>query len=117
MLPAHIGAERITHLILFPEAVELIDDAEKSQHLKQEPGDLGLELEEAVIPKYSPWVGKSVGELESLHAGAVIVVALHRMGGGTELRLSRAILLHAGDGVVVVSRGSSLARLLDLGAE
>jgi voltage-gated potassium channel Kch len=113
VLPAHIGAERIAHLILFPEAVELIDDAEKSQHLREELGDLGLELDEAVIPKYSSWIGKSVGELENFHAGAVIVVALHRIGGGTELRPSRAILLHAGDGVVAVSRGSSLAKLLD----
>jgi voltage-gated potassium channel len=116
VLPAHIGAERITHLILFPEAVELIDDAEKSQHLKQELGDLGLEIEEAVIPKYSPWVGKPVGELENLHAGAIIVVALHRKGGGTELRPSREKLLYAGDGVVAVSRGSNLAKLLDFSA-
>lgn len=114
VLPAHIGAERITHLILFPEAAELIDDAEKSRHLKQELGDLGLEIEEAVIPKYSPWVGKPVGELENLHAGAIIVVALHRKGGGTELRPARDKLLYAGDGVVAVSRGSNLAKLLDL---
>ncbi len=89
VLPAHIGAERISHLILFPESTELIDDAEKAGHLKQELGDLGLELEEAVIPPYSPFIGKSVGDFESLHAGAVIVVALHRKGGGTELRPKR----------------------------
>jgi voltage-gated potassium channel Kch len=117
VLPAHIGAERITHLIRFPEAVELIDDAEKSQHLKQELEDLGLELDEVVIPKYSPWIGKSVGELESSHAGAVIVVALHRMNGGTELRPSREALFEAGDGVVAVSRGSNLAKLIDCGNE
>ena len=116
VLPAHIGAERISHLILFPEAAELIDDAEKSRHLKQELGDLGLEMEEAVIPKYSPFVGKSVGELESIHSGTVIVVALHRKAGGTELRPGRDTLLHAGDGVVAVSRGSNLANLLDLPA-
>jgi voltage-gated potassium channel len=113
VLPAHIGAERISHLILFPEAVELIDDAEKSHHLQEELGDLGLELEEAVIPKYSPFAGKTVAALESAHAGAVIVVALHRKSGGTELRPKRESLLQAGDGVVAVSRGSNLIRLLD----
>lgn len=116
VLPAHIGAERITHLILFPEAAELIDDAERSHHLKEELGDLGLELEEAVISKYSPFVGKSVGEFESMHAGSFIVVALHHKGGGTELRPRRETLLHAGDGVVAVSRGSNLTKMLDLGS-
>ncbi len=114
VLPAHIGADRISHLILFPEAVELIDDAEKSQHLKEKLGDLGLEMEEAVISQYSTFVGKTVGELESLHAGAVIVVALHLKGGGTQLRPKRSTLLHAGDGVVAVSRGSDFARLLEV---
>lgn len=114
VLPAHIGAERIAHLILFPEAAELIDDVEKSDHLKEELGDLGLGLEEAVITKYSPFVGKTVGEFEALHAGTVIVVALHHKGGGTELRPRRETLLHAGDGVVAVSRGSDLAKLLDV---
>lgn len=113
VLPAHIGAERISHLILFPEAAELIDDAEKSHHLKEELGDLGLELEEAVIAKYSPFVGKSVGEFETHHAGTIIVVALHHKGGGTELRPRRETLLHAGDGVVAVSRGSNLTKLLE----
>jgi voltage-gated potassium channel len=113
VLPAHIGAERISHLILFPEAAELIDDAEKSHHLKEELGDLGLELEEAVIAKYSPFVGKSVGEFETQHAGTIIVVALHHKGGGTELRPRRETLLHAGDGVVAVSRGSNLIKLLE----
>jgi Trk K+ transport system NAD-binding subunit len=114
VLPAHIGADRISHLILFPEAVELIDDAEKSQHLKEELGDLGLEMEEAVISQYSTFVGKTVGELESLHAGAVIVVALHLKGGGTQLRPNRATVLHAGDGVVAVSRGSDFIKLLEV---
>lgn len=114
VLPAHIGADRISHLILFPEAVELIDDAGKSQNLKQELNDLGLEMEEAVISPHSTFVGKTVGELESLHAGAVIVVALHHKGGGTQLRPNRSTVLYAGDGVVAVSRGSDFTKLLEV---
>jgi voltage-gated potassium channel len=114
VLPAHIGAERIAHLILFPEATELIDDAEKSHHLKEELGDLGLGLEEAIISRYSIFSGKTVGELESMHSGKVIVVALHLKSGGTQLRPNRATILHAGDGVVAVSRDSELTRLLEL---
>ena len=112
VLPAHIGAERIAHLILFPEAEELIDNAEKSDQLQAELSVLGLELEEAVIPKYSPFVGKTIADFERQHAGSVIVIALHRKEGGTELQPKRESPLQAGDGVVVVGRGSNLARLL-----
>ena len=112
VLPAHIGAERISHLILFPESTELITDKEKAHHLQEELSDLGLELEEAVIPKYSPFAGKSVAEFESLHSGNVIVVALHLKDGGTELRPKRETILAVGDGVVAVSRCTNLAKLL-----
>ena len=112
VLPAHIGAERVTHLILFPEAAELIDDADKSLHLKEELGDLGLALEESVVAKYSPFAGKTVAELEMSHAGNVIVVAIHHRSGGTELRPTRDTVLNIGDGVVAVSRSSNLAKLL-----
>ncbi|MBC7981259.1 MAG: potassium channel protein [Armatimonadetes bacterium] len=111
VLPAHIGAERISHLILFPEAVEIIDDEEKARHFRQELGDLGLEMEEAVIAESSPWIGRSVGELETNEA--FLVVALHRNAGGTELRPARSSLLHAGDGVVALGRGANLSRLLE----
>jgi voltage-gated potassium channel len=107
VLPAHIGAERIAHLILFPEAEELIDDAEKSHHLKEELGHLGLGLDEMVIPKYSAFIGKTVGQFEALHTGNVIVVAIHMRTGGTQLRPATNMVLNAGDGVVAVSRGGA----------
>ncbi len=112
VLPAHIGAERISHLILFPGAAELITDSEKSHQLQEELGDLGLELEEAVIPKYSPFAGRTVGDLEAEHSGNLIVVALHRKEGGTELRPNRETLLECGDGIVAVCRSANLIKLL-----
>ncbi len=113
VLPAHIGAERISHLIRFPEADDLIDNAEKSHHLREELNDLGLELEEIILPEGSPLIGRTVGDLEHLDSSAILVVALHRRAGGTELRPGRDTLLHYGDGVVAICRGQQLARLLE----
>ncbi|MBK1884556.1 NAD-binding protein [Luteolibacter pohnpeiensis] len=113
VLPAHIGAERVSHLILFPEAEQLIDDSEKSHHLREDLVDLGLQMEESIVPKYSRFVGKTVADLESHEDGGMIVVALHRKDGGTELRPGREVVLNAGDGVVTVSRGSNLCLLLE----
>lgn len=114
VLPAHIGAERISHLIRFPQADDLIDNAEKSHHLQDELNDLGLGLEEIILPKGSPLTGKTVGELESMGTIPVFVVALHRKDGSTELRPASDALLRPGDGVVAVTRGNQLARLINL---
>ncbi len=112
VLPALIGAERIAHIILFPEARELIDNAAKSRHLKDELSDLGLEMEECILAEDSPFIGQSIGQLEAAQAGAIMVVALHRKAGGTELKPSRETMLGVGDGVVAVCRGHSLAGIL-----
>ena len=112
VLPAHIGAERISHLIRFPEAGDLIGNAEKSHHLREELSDLGLELEEVMLPPGSPFVGKPVGELENAAVSSILVVALHHAEGGTELRPKQDVLLRSGDGIVAVSRGDQLAKLI-----
>jgi voltage-gated potassium channel len=112
VLPALIGAERIAHIILFPEARELIDNAAKSRHLQDELGDLGLEMEECVLTENSPFIGQTIGQLEAAQAGAIMVVAVHRQAGGTELKPNRETILAAGDGVVAVCRGHSLTGIL-----
>ena len=113
VLPAHIGAERISHLIRFPEADDLIDNAEKSYHLRQELHDLGLTMEEVALPADSPYLGRTVGELERAAASSIIVVALHHAPGGTELRPRSSTVLRSGDGIVALSRNGQLAGLLD----
>ena len=112
VLPALIGAERIAHIILFPEARELIDNAAKSRHLQDELSDLGLEMEECVLADNSPFIGQTIGQLEAAQAGGIMVVAVHRKNGGTELKPGRDTVLAVGDGVVAVCRGHSLIGIL-----
>ena len=112
VLPAHIGAERISRLILFPEASDLIGDKNNSIRLEQELGDLGLKLDESVIPQFSPFIGKTVGDFEASHSGTLIVVALYAESGGTNLRPDRTTVLKGGDGIVALSRGGNLSALL-----
>ena len=105
VLPALIGAERIAHIILFPEARELIDNAAKSRHLQDELSDLGIQMEEILLHESSPFIGQTIGQIEASHAGSMMVVAIHRKDGGTLLKPDRETLLGAGDGVVAVCRG------------
>jgi voltage-gated potassium channel len=112
VLPAHIGAERISHHILFPEATEIIDEADKSHHLRQELGDLGLKLDEAIVPENSPFIGKTITDLEGYETGAIIVVAVHSNNSSTMLHPPREVVLKAGDGIVAVSRTRELSTLL-----
>ena len=112
VLPAHIGAERISHLIRFPETGDLIDNPEKSYQLKEELNDLGLELEEVTLPPDSPLIGKTVGQLESTEGVSILIVALHRQQGGIELRPKSDVQLCPADGIVAITRGDQLAQLI-----
>ena len=49
-------------------------------------------------------VGATIAELETLAAGAFLIVALDRQHGETILRPQPGIVVQAGDGVAIVGR-------------
>ena len=107
VLPAHIGADRIAHLILHPNARELIGGQSKSRlDFEHHLTELGLDMEEIEIGPASPWVHRSVGDVEKEAAGRLLAIAIQRKGGGTDLNPSPAATLMPGDALVVMKRGT-----------
>ncbi len=106
VLPAHIGADRIAHLILHPNARELLggktqSSAEFEHHLTE----LGLDMEEIEIGPTSPWQHRSVGDVEKDAAGRLLAVAILRKEGGTDMNPDPSATLLPGDALVVMKRG------------
>lgn len=102
VLPTHIGAERIAHMIMFPHAAAMIDNEKQSKHLQQELSELGLGLEEFVIPEDSQLVGAELHQVEMESQAGFLVVAIHKPEGMTILEPPGSTKLSAGDGIVVV---------------
>jgi voltage-gated potassium channel Kch len=105
VLPAYIGADRIAHLILHPNARDLLggrtrSSVEFAHHLTE----LGLDLEEIEIGPASPWLHRRVGEVEQDTAGRMLAVAIIRKEGGTDLSPSPGATVMLGDALVVMKR-------------
>ena len=105
VLPAHIGADRIAHMILHPNARELFGGStHTASAFEHHLTGLGLDLEEIEVGAMSPFVKRTVGDLEAEAAGRFLVVAILRHNGGTEVNPDRAAQLLPGDALVVLKR-------------
>jgi voltage-gated potassium channel len=106
VLPAHIGADRIAHLILHPNATEILDkQSQAGGELEHHLSGLGLRLEEIEIGAESGWAHRKVGDLERDSGGRLMVVAVQRKEGGTDVNPDPGAVLMPGDALVVMRRG------------
>ncbi len=109
VLPAHIGADRIAHLILHPNARELLGNNTKTNvEFENHLIELGLDMEEIEVGPGSPWLQRCVGDVEREFSGRMLVVALLRQGGGTDMNPSPTATLVSGDALVVMKRGGRI---------
>jgi len=105
VLPAHIGADRIAHLILHPNARELLGGkTQSSVDFEHHLSELGLDMEEVEIGPASPWLHKSVSAVEKEALGRLMVVAILRKEGGTDMNPNPTAMLMPGDALVVMRR-------------
>jgi voltage-gated potassium channel Kch len=105
VLPAHIGADRIAHLILHPNARDILGGKTKSSvDFEHHLTELGLDMEEIEIGSDSPWLHKRISEVEVDAAGRLMAVAIMRKEGGTDLNPGPTAMLMPGDALVVLRR-------------
>jgi voltage-gated potassium channel len=110
VLPAHIGAERIAEMILYPASARFIRGSERMRDFEKVLGDLGMEMEMVVAGEDSAAAGSTVEELERRGQGAFFVVQIERHNGDTIARPPAATRIAPGDGLLVVGRvGGALA--------
>ena len=104
VLPTHIGAERIAELLLYPEVTDMLKEGDTKRGLVRDLRRLGLDLEVVPAMTGSRSVGATIAELETLAAGAFMVVALERRDGSSHMQPPASAVIEAGDGVAIVGR-------------
>lgn len=109
VLPTHIGAERITELILYPATEKVLGDTDHINSVKRNLHDFGLDLEVITVPEKSALIGESVGEAERRGNGAFFVVQIDRAGGQSIQHPGEDVRIETGDSVLLVVRGSRLS--------
>ena len=107
VLPAHIGADRIAHLILHPNARELLGNETKSKvEFENHLSELGLDMEEIHIGSDSPWLQRSVGDVEKELSGRMLAIAIQRKEGRIDVNPIPSTILMNGDALVVMKRSA-----------
>jgi voltage-gated potassium channel len=118
VLPAHIGAERIAEMVLFPETTRFVRDSPRMRELEKTLRDLGLEMDVVTNAEGTAFVDRTVGELEMRGKGAFFVIQVNRAGGEVIARPPADLRIGAGDSLVVVGRdGAQVHAIFNAPAE
>jgi voltage-gated potassium channel len=104
VLPAHIGAERIAEMILYPDSANMIRSAEQMQGFGHNLHNLGLSLVVVTVAAGSRFARLTVEEIEHQADGAFLIVAVNRRDGTTIPRPDPTLRIVPGDGVVIIER-------------
>ncbi len=102
LLPEHICAERIAHIIIKPSTRELLEYDLNDPLFLESLTEIGLELEEIPLTKDSPFTGASLGDLEAREKGAFLVIAIRKKSGEMITKPSLETCLEAGDILIVM---------------
>ena len=111
VLPAHIGAEQIASMILFPSISRLIQSPERRHQMDLDLDTLGLEIEVVVAVEGSAFAGLTVEEIEREADCGFFIIAVEQGGSGKANRPLPGTRINAGDGVTVLGRIGCTNRL------
>jgi voltage-gated potassium channel Kch len=104
ILPAHIGAERIAEMILYPEMGNLVHSADRTLDVEKALQRLGLRVETVVAATDDAISGRTIDEIERKGGGSFLIVQVNHGDGRTVNRPAGNLRVEAGDGVVAVGR-------------
>ncbi len=105
VLPAHIGAERIAEMILYPETSRYVPGSDAMRDFERTLHSLGLEMQVLVAAEDGPLVGRTLEEIERQAGRSFMIAQLNRRGGGSITNPPLSHRVETGDGLVVVARG------------
>ncbi len=109
VLPTHIGAERITELILYPATDRVMAEVSQMSDVKRKLHDFGLDLEVVTAVPKGALTGETVGEAERRGNGAFFIVQIDRAGGQSIEHPGEDVKIEPGDTIMLVVRGSRLS--------
>ena len=114
VLPTHIGAERITELLLYEESARFIEGLERSHGFQRLLHNFGIELEVVTAAPESPAIHQTVAGIERQARGAFFIVQINRRDGDVFTSPPATTVIGEGDGVVLIGRPNRAAILTSL---
>jgi voltage-gated potassium channel len=105
VMPAHIGAEQVASVLLFPAIAGMIQSSERRRQMEMDLRSLGLEIEVVLAAEGSRYVDRTVEEIEQMAERTFFIVAIEHAGSGKIDRPSPQTRVRSGDGITLLGRG------------
>lgn len=110
VLPTDIGATKMSQLIVRPSAEELLEQlADTTSDV--DLGQIGLEFDEIALRASSPWVNRTLGEVEVRGAHGYLIVGVHRTDGSTIMHPPGDLVLDVDDRVIILGYHDDIPEL------
>jgi voltage-gated potassium channel len=106
VLPAHIGAERMAEILLYPNAAKAMQRGDRAGTMEYGLHGLGLEFELVVAEQGGAFTGRTVDEIEEQVGPAFFIVAIDRGPRGMLSRPDGSTRIEQTDGVVILGRAN-----------
>jgi voltage-gated potassium channel len=111
VMPAHIGATKIAHMITRPSAEDLLMATVGQMHLNEELKQIGLEMIEIEIKGNSPLIGHTIADVEVSGRGGLVIVAIKKADGSLVRNPRADLKLAASDIFVILGHADALPQL------
>ncbi len=111
VLPAAIGAQRMAHMITHPAAISFLNQIDSTSFLNEQLAPLALQINEIHLDAKSPLIGRTISDLEVKGRSHCIVVALRHTDGSFTPQPDPALVVQAGDTIMVLGRPDALPQL------
>lgn len=111
VLPAAIGAAKISQLITRPSAESLLKEAVGSAHLNDELQSIGLQIAEAKIESGSPLAGKTLRSAEVIGSGGVVIIAIKKSDGTIMPHPAGETILEPHDTIILLGHNDTIPQL------
>lgn len=112
VLPAAIGATRMSESILRPTIVELFGDAGRMTMLSNDLKALGVELDELSLNERDEFVGHSIRDFEQKSQANFIVLAIRRADESIVQHPAHDTVLMEGDNLIILSNPANITPIL-----
>ena len=109
VMPAFIGATKISHMITRPSAEDLLLEVTGKQHLNEELKLIGLEMVEIELERGSALVGETLRQVEGL--GGFVIVAVKKPNGTLVHNPKPELVLEALDVFLLLGHKETLPNL------
>ena len=109
VMPTTVGALKISSFITQPSVNNFLQLQGARQNIVEDLSSLGLSLRDLLVEPASPWLGRSIREIERQRDASIIVLALKRAGGEVMNNPSDDSVVEEGDSLLYVARGQERA--------